>query len=214
MRPVQRSFQTAMSVTEAFVAAKDAHQKNRPYFFAMVLGASLAAGGGTARASDGAIASIERYCTACWRNAHVPADRWGDCTQEVFRRLVERIPAEAWRLALDRDSEERLELVRAIDAVKKRHQRDRLRNASQVGELADGRWTDSQDRREEIERLQTAVGKLLTPRQQEIVRGTLEGLDVADLASRLQLPAQRISDEKYKAVQKLRSHFQNRSDWS
>ena len=65
------------------------------YVVAMVLGgalSSLAAAPSQAPAPQ-AVGEISRYCTACWRNAHLPPDSWGDCTQEVFCRLLERLDA-------------------------------------------------------------------------------------------------------------------------
>jgi hypothetical protein len=58
----------------------------RPYLVAMVLGTAIAALGTaeSAEISPQAINSISRYCTACWRNARLPPDLWGDCTQEVL----------------------------------------------------------------------------------------------------------------------------------
>src|SRR5438477_1424483 len=101
----------------------------RHYLAAMVLGTALAAGaGGSAGAgeiSGQAIQDISRYCTTCWRNARLPVDRWSDCTQEVLRRLLERLEPDAWKQVLAQDSDERREFVRAIDAVKKRTLRER-----------------------------------------------------------------------------------------
>src|SRR4030081_2384980 len=107
-------------------------QTRRRYLAAVVLGTALATlgQGETARAQDisgQAIQDISRYCTACWRNARLPVDRWGDCTQEVLRRLLERLEPRAWDQVLTREGEERKEFIRAIDAVKKRTQRERQR---------------------------------------------------------------------------------------
>ncbi len=103
----------------------------RPYLVAMVLGTALAAMGttetGAEEISTRAISSISRYCTACWRNARLPPDLWGDCTQEVLCRLLERVPAAGWDHVLTGESDERREFLRAIDAVKKRRQRERAR---------------------------------------------------------------------------------------
>src|SRR5437588_6310716 len=90
---------------------------------AVFLGASLANMAGPAHADSGAIQDLSRYCTACWRNARLHPDSWNDCTQEVFCRLLERVAPEAWGTLLQSEGEDRRELVRAIDAVKKRTQR-------------------------------------------------------------------------------------------
>src|SRR5881394_3647345 len=71
------------------------------YVAAMVLGTALTALGPSvlqAASQDGApaVADLSRYCTACWRNARLPVDTWGDCTQEVLCRLLQRVPMDAW----------------------------------------------------------------------------------------------------------------------
>ena len=79
----------------------------------------------TPQATAKAIADMSRYCATCWRNARLPMDCWSDCTQEVFRRLLERVPTDAWNQVLRGEGEERREFLRAIDTVKKRTQRAR-----------------------------------------------------------------------------------------
>src|SRR5262249_13443573 len=154
-----------------------------------------------------AIQDISRYCTVCWRNARLPADRWNDCTQEVFRRLLERVPTNGWPQVLDRDTDERREFLRAIDAVKKQTQRER-RAVSYVEEtLANGRARSEQSRGEDNEAWHRAAGNLLSVRQQRILRLTCEGWSIAEIAEGLGITAERVSDEKYKAIQKLRQHF-------
>ena len=51
---------------------------------------------------------------------------------------------------------------------------------------------------------------VLSPRQRRIVQMTLEGWSVHEMARELRLPAARISDEKYKAIRKLRAHLSER----
>jgi RNA polymerase sigma factor (sigma-70 family) len=184
----------------------------RHYLAAMVLGTALAAAGqsNTASAEDisgQAIQDISRYCTTCWRNARLPVDRWGDCTQEVLRRLLERLEPRAWEQVLTREGEERKEFIRAIDAVKKRTQRERHRAPL----LEDALATAGEDPayREERDALRQAASQLLSPRQQNIVRMTCEGWSVADIAADLATTPERVSDDKYKAIQKLRAHFSN-----
>src|SRR5271157_3635223 len=80
----------------------------------MVLGTALSAlGQNPAQAKDlpqhtiRAVTEMSRYCTTCWRNARLQADSWDDCTQEVFSRLLERIPPSSWDSALKEEAEER-----------------------------------------------------------------------------------------------------------
>ena len=48
---------------------------------------------------------------------------------------------------------------------------------------------------------------MLSRRQQNILRMICDGYNVADIAHELSISPDRVSDEKYKAVQKLRSYF-------
>jgi RNA polymerase sigma factor (sigma-70 family) len=186
----------------------------RPYVMAVVLGTALSVYAGPGQAAtvqdapetDKAIADISRYCATCWRNARLPADRWNDCTQEVFRRLLERVPTDAWDQALRGDGDERREFLRAIDTVKKRSQRAR-KCSSAVECVADRQEQQRRRLREEREIVQQAAAEILTPRQQRILQLSFEGWSVHDTAQELQLPVERVSDEKYKAIRKLRTHL-------
>jgi RNA polymerase sigma factor (sigma-70 family) len=184
------------------------------YLVAMVLGTALSAIGSTTvavadmpEATARAVVDINRYCTACWRNAHLNPDCWNDCTQEVFCRLLERLDLDDWARVLNDDGEERREFIRAIDTVKKRTQRARHWSSAGVETLADP--TDRRERglADDREAVWHAAAQLLSDRQQRILQRSFEGWSVQDIASELKLPAQRVSDEKYKAIQKLQSHF-------
>ncbi len=179
---------------------------------ALVLGSALsvcgvAAPAQAAEASTAAINNISRYCTTCWRNARLPLDHWGDCTQEVFCRLLEQVPRQRWAKLLQEESEDRREFLRAIDAVKKRTQRDRKRHGPLVAVLPDISETRHHQLADDREALQQASGQLLTSRQQEILHKSCAGWSVQNLAQDMKLPPERISDEKYKAIRKLQQHF-------
>lgn len=188
----------------------------RHYVVAMLLGTALTAFG--APASQAAVASettvravndVSRYCTACWRNARIPADCWSDCTQDVLSRLLERIPTEHWDRLLKGEGEERQEFLRAIDAVKKRTQRSLKRSCTLTGVVEDRRDGHERERADEREIVRRAATELLSPRQQRILQLSLEGWAVQEVAEEMQLPAERVSDEKYKAIRKLRAHLMN-----
>src|SRR3954451_19689799 len=93
-----------------------------PTAMALVIG--LAALTAHATESD-LVRDIQRYCTVCWRNAHLDPGLWDDCTQEVCCRLLGKARAGQLdlHLVLADDTAERRELVRAIDMVRKRVQR-------------------------------------------------------------------------------------------
>ena len=200
------------------MTASDSPRKGRvPYMVAVVLGTTLAALGSAERAAadgvaDRALGGMSRYCSACWRNARLPIDRWGDCTQEVLTRLLERVPVSSWNRALTNESEERREFLRAIDTVKKRHQRERARSTVLNQPVQDSR--DSEERRAADERqaLLQAAGRVLTSRQQRILRLICEGYSIGDIADELGMTPERVSDEKYKAIHKLRDFFAEHPD--
>jgi RNA polymerase sigma factor (sigma-70 family) len=193
-------------------------RSKRPYMVAVVLGTALTTLTpgltGTATASETtlqAVADINRYCTTCWRNARLPVAAWGDCTQEVFSRLLERLPADGWTQVLQGDGEERREFLRAIDAVKKRTQRAR-KYAGTLDGVADRRELDSRRLAEERDLVRQTSQELLTPRQQRILQLSFEGWTVQEVAQEMQLPAERVSDEKYKAIRKLRAHLAEKDE--
>lgn len=181
----------------------------RPYIVAVALGAALTALGpqaASAETTGRAVNDISRYCTACWRNARLPIDHWGDCTQEVFSRMLERVPTDAWTRVLQDEGEEHREFLRAIDAVKKRTQRAR-KTVGALDGIADRRELHSRLVEDERAAVREAAEEVLTARQQRILQMSCEGWSVQETADELQLPPERVSDEKYKAVRKLRSHL-------
>ena len=190
-----------------------ATRTSRPVIVAVVLGTALTTlGGGSVQASEisnRSISDIGRYCTTCWKNARLPVDSWGDCTQEVFRRLLERVPPADWAKALKVEGDERREFLRAIDAVKKRTQRAR-KHGDGVELAADPRGDIAQVRSEEREVVDRAAQELLSERQRQILRLSFEGHSAQDIGTALAMPVERVSDEKYKAVRKLRAELASR----
>jgi RNA polymerase sigma factor (sigma-70 family) len=181
---------------------------------AVVLGTTLSAfGTGTAQgaaateATARAVTDISRYCTACWRNARLNPDVWMDCTQEVFTRLMERVEPNSWGSLLKVEGEERRELIRAIDTVKKRSQRSRKLFSSADDFAIDRRDLDERCRAEDRAAVGEAARELLSKRQQKILQMSFEGWSVQDIAGKLNVAAERVSDEKYKAVRKLREYL-------
>jgi RNA polymerase sigma factor (sigma-70 family) len=185
-----------------------AQNRRRNVLVAMVLGTALSAIGPSAvQASPETVGDISRYCTACWRNARLPADTWIDCTQDVFVRLLERVAPDTWDRVLRDDGDERREFLRAIDAVKKRTQRGRKWAPLTSDAVADRTLAPERERVDERQAINQAATELLSPRQQRILQLSFEGWSVQDMAAELHTTAERVSDEKYKAVRKLRAHL-------
>lgn len=189
-------------------------RRTKPYMVAMVLGAALTTFSPTLSSAQAAttdnipaVADLSRYCTACWRNARLPVDTWNDCTQEVLCRLLRTVPMESWPQTMRLESEEHRELVRAIDAVKKRTQRQKKHSSQALDVVADRH----EPQRRHLDEQRAAVDRisvdLLSERQQRIMQLSFEGWSVNEIGQQLALPPERISDEKYKAIRKLRSHL-------
>jgi RNA polymerase sigma factor (sigma-70 family) len=188
--------------------------KRGRYVVAMVLGTAMSAlGTSSALASPApgeirAVTDISRYCTACWRNARLDPHCWTDCTQEVFCRLLERVDLNSWERVLKDEGEERREFLRAIDAVKKRSQRSRRFASAAADAIADRR--DLHDRRlaEDREAVSKAAAECLSGRQRSILQLSFEGWSAHEIGAKLRLAPERVSDEKYKAIRKLREQLQ------
>jgi len=161
------------------------------------------------------VRDIQRYCTVCWRNARLDPGLWDDCTQEVCCRLLAKARAGELdlNLVLAEDTEERRELVRAIDMVRKRVQRAK-RHQSLDPVMTPGPDLDRRDReRQELgEILEAARAATLTGRQDRIVELWTRGWTVPEIAESLKMPVARVSDEKYKALRKLERHLADRRD--
>jgi RNA polymerase sigma factor (sigma-70 family) len=195
-------------------AIPPANSRRPGYVMALVLGSTITAMGtaASAQAAGGlipaeSVADLSRYCTACWRNARLPADCWGDCTQEVLGRLLTSVAPDRWETLLREDSPDRPEFLRAIDAVKKRTQRALRRTCQLSGAVEDHRPGPDSSLDDDREAVRSASAELLTPRQQRILQRSLEGHSVQEIADELGTTPARVSDEKYKAVRKLRAHL-------
>ena len=192
-------------------------ERRRPYVMAVVLGTALTAlGGAPASATPPettlrAVNDLSRYCTTCWRNARLHPDVWTDCTQEVLSRLLERVSPDGWSRLLRDDGEERREFLRAIDTVKKRSQRSKRFAPEPAEGVADRRDLHRRDVADERETVARASAELLSERQQRIVQLSFEGWSVHEIADELRTPAERVSDEKYKAIRKLRGRLTDMS---
>jgi RNA polymerase sigma factor (sigma-70 family) len=178
---------------------------------AMVLGTALSTLGssvsGATPVEARAVHDISRYCTACWRNARLDPSSWPDCTQEVFCRLLERVAPQDWSQMLKVEGEERREFLRAIDAVKKRTQRSRKWSNTLLDTVADRNDLNERRLADDRQAVHQAAAQLLSERQQRVLQLSFEGWSVHDIADELRVAAERVSDEKYKAIRKLREHF-------
>lgn len=171
----------------------------------------------TAQATESELVrDIQRYCTACWRNARLDPRLWDDCTQEVCCRLLTK--AREGQLDLTQvladDTPDRRELVRAIDMVRKRVQRARRFQPLEGSVPATDLDQRQRDRLELGEILEAARRAVLSKRQDRIIELWMRGWTVPDIGEELNMPLARVSDEKYKALRKLEHHLRSRRDMS
>ena len=184
-------------------------RKAGPAAVALVIGLAAL----TAQASETEmVRDIQRYCTACWRNARLDPRLWDDCTQEVCCRLLTKARQGQldMTLVLAEDTPERRELVRAIDMVRKRVQRTKryqpLDGFSTPASDLDER---ERNRLELGEILEAARAAVLSDRQDRIIELWMRGWSVPEIGEEMKLPVTRVSDEKYKALRKLERHLRN-----
>ncbi|MCE9531328.1 MAG: sigma-70 family RNA polymerase sigma factor [Planctomycetes bacterium] len=185
-------------------------RRTRSLMVAFVFGAALASmpaeKAQAAEPSEKAVNDISRYCQACWRNARLHPDSWSDCTQEVFTRLLESVEPTRWSTLLKKEAEDHREFLRAIDAVKKRNQRSR--KYAVLGEdVTDHRGQPESARNELRQELDRVAQDVLGERQQKIVQLSCAGWSIPEIAKELRTTVARVSDEKYKAIRKLRNHL-------
>lgn len=189
-----------------------AKTRSQAVLVAVVLGTAAATGAGKAKAATAgpnpkAVQDISKYCQACWRNARLPADRWPDCTQDVFTRLLERVEPDKWPAVLkDDETAERREFIRAVDAAKKRVQRTR-KFAALTADAAGDYGPSENVLRDDREAVARASAEVLSPRQRRVLELTAAGWATGEIAAELHTTVERVSDEKYKAVRKLRHYF-------
>ena len=155
------------------------------------------------------VQQIERYCAASWRNASIPGSEWSDCSQQVFVELLERVSRRQLAAAiLDPKSSERRELNRSIWRIIQRWVR-RVRYLALGGPSFNDPPDSTADRgdADRFARIREVAAERTTPRQARIIAMLCDGHSIREIAQVLNIPAARVSDEKYRAVQKLRRHL-------
>jgi RNA polymerase sigma factor (sigma-70 family) len=186
-------------------------RKVGPTAVALVIGLAAL----TAQASESdLVRDIQRYCTACWRNARLDPRLWDDCTQEVCCRLLTKARQGQLDLTqvLAEDAPERRELVRAIDMVRKRVQRTKRFQPLDGFTPSTDVDRRHRDRLELGEILEAAREAVLSERQDRIIELWMRGWSVPEIGEELDMPLARVSDEKYKALRKLEQHLRSRRD--
>lgn len=150
-----------------------------------------------------AIDAIQRYCISSWRQAGIPEHEWDDCTQDALLELMSRLPRSKVNQAIeDPGSPERRELMRCVWCVTQRWRRALMKQPVSLDVISDQVDQRSRESAFDLEGLEHAMQEL-SPTQQQILHLLRQGDSVAEIAEELNVPAARVSDQKYKAVRKL-----------
>jgi DNA-binding CsgD family transcriptional regulator len=164
-------------------------------------------------AADAAtIQSIDSYCAASWRRASIPRQDWDDCSQQAFVRLLSRVTQDGLAEAIENaGSQQRRELNRCIWATTqwwRRSQRHLSLNGDDVPHPAKTPQLLGVTVPDVEEAMRSdAVG--LTATQRSVMELWATGHSTKDIASNLGVPSRRVSDEKYKAICKLRTSLRS-----
>lgn len=174
----------------------------------MLVGAEPASALSWAGREQEVVQALFRYCTASWRQARIAPQDWDDCTQQVLLDLWERLDRERIPASMElKNSPEHRELVRAVWRTAQQWRRAR-RAAPLPEETLPQRPSSGADiARRSIESAMAASGDL-SNRQRVILDELMDGSRIAEIAVKLDDTPARVSDEKYKALRKLRRQIE------
>lgn len=157
---------------------------------------------------------LDRYLGRTWQRAGVAPSKHEDCTQAVylsllkslgrsgFERLVRQVGDSGVRDALGRETDDGPTFLRAIDAAKKRAQRERSLPSlhdSSFEPFARGTGFDLH------RTIGEAIERSLNAREAELIRSTLAGESPSEIAERWGVAPKTISNEKTRVLAKLRT---------
>ncbi len=161
------------------------------------------------------LAQMDRYLGRAWFRAGISAQGHDDCTQAVYASLLQTLGRDRFdsllgeigqfgiRDVLSRETLEGPDFFRAVDAVKKRAQRERSFQPLDGVDAAsttrlDGTKSDWKST------VQEAISQSLSPREAALIQATLQGESPAEIANQWGIAPKTVSNEKTRAFQKLR----------
>jgi DNA-binding CsgD family transcriptional regulator len=173
---------------------------------AVALASAVGSSNATEVRETRAIEKLQQYCAASWRNAGIRREEWDDCTQQALLELLEQIDHVGLPTAVeDSQSEERRELNRAVWRLVQRWRRA-PRHKSFDERISPA---DSSTAEQAVERnwrqIADIAADVISDRQLRILEMTRDGWRTSEIANELGISTDRVSDEKYKAIAKLRS---------
>ena len=175
--------------------------------------------GAVSTADASAIASgitqLDRYLGRAWYRAGIAPQQHDDCTQAVYTTLLTTLGRDRFdslvadighsgiRDVLSRETPEGPDFFRAIDTVKKRAQRERVFQPIETVDIAD-RSAAGPTQADWRGALHEAIDRSLSPREAELIHATLRGQTPAEIAEQWGVAPKTVSNEKSRALQKLR----------
>jgi RNA polymerase sigma factor (sigma-70 family) len=161
------------------------------------------------------LSQLDRYLGRTWYRAGLSPQQHDDCTQAVYATLLQSLGRDRFdqllgevghygiRDVLSRETAEGPDFFRAIDTVKKRAQRERTFQPLDLVDAA------SINRPENLgddwkSTLQEAILASLSPREAALIQATLQGETPAEIAQQWGVAPKTVSNEKTRALQKLR----------
>jgi RNA polymerase sigma factor (sigma-70 family) len=170
--------------------------------------ALIAAAVGSSGHEVRAVEQLERYFNTSWRNAQIARQDWSDCTQQALQELLERVPRDRFAGIFEQPrTDDRRELNRTVWRTIQRWRRLRRYGSLEVDRHCHNQAEHNPERTAQLHEyrdLLASAMRQLSPRQQNILCGWSDGQSISDLAKRLGMSRARVSDEKYKALCKLR----------
>ncbi len=161
------------------------------------------------------LAQLNRYLSRAWGRAGIAPQQYDDCTQAVYATLLQSVGRDQFdQLAaqvgqtgvpavFNRDTPAGPVFFRAVDTVKKRAQRERNFQSIDAFDAStglNGLSASDQWRAALLE----AIGQTLNQREAELIHATLEGQTPAEIAKIWGVAPKTVSNEKTRAIQKLR----------
>lgn len=161
------------------------------------------------------LVQLDRYLARAWFRAGISPQQHDDCTQAVYTTLLQTLGRDQFdqlvsevgqfgiRDVLSRETAEGPDFFRAIDSVKKRAQRERNYQNLDTIDATYLNQTDATSA-ELKSTLQEAILSSLSPREAALIQATLQGETPAEIAQQWGIAPKTVSNEKTRALQKLR----------
>ena len=162
------------------------------------------------------LGQLDRYLARAWSRAGLTSQQFDDCSQAVYASLLQTLGRSRFdsllgeigqvgiRDVLSRETADGPDFFRAIDAIKKRAQRERSFQPLDGVDIAttatrldgpDDDWKST---------VQEAIAQTLNPREAAVIQATLQGETPAEIANAWGVASKTVSNEKSRAFQKLR----------